>query len=512
MRMNYTNSTKCIGILLFLLAISFTAPATEQLEWVERNGLLFELAYDDETGEGEARLLFAMPDQHIVYGGAWGPDSMLYLPTMIDGDFYSFPLTSIMDNAFSGCQDLKEVHIPTSITQIGEYAFHGSNLETIYSDYSMDPIAIGEAAFRNCNRLKYFALDRPLYQISNYMFMNCPQLNTLYFFDSNAPLDTIGACAFANCVGMTYMNIPNSVKTIRKGAFANCYNLKRVALSGGITTIEKFAFAECHALTNLVFYDSMTSIGEGAFLNCHALTTVVIPNQIKKVEKFAFYGCSGLKNLYASSVTSFGERAFAGCNSLTEIDLSNAPDIEVGAFLGGHVYCELWNTTNLTDTSNLEICVRSENHSVNEGSLRQITLSDKMTEINDLSFAGHVPDTITCMAPAPPVYTRADNYDLVFSTAAYSTTVLRVPLVLVNSYHNAYGWKRFNNIQGIAIVGNGDANDDGSISIGDVTTLIDKLLGGSFDTFNMINADVNGDGNISVADVTALIDKLLGAE
>ena len=55
----------------------------------------------------------------------------------------------------------------------------------------------------------------------------------------------------------------------------------------------------------------------------------------------------------------------------------------------------------------------------------------------------------------------------------------------------------------------GDVNDDGQVSIKDVTTLIDYLLGGDV-TINELAADVKADGNISIADVTTLIDMLLG--
>ncbi|MBQ6080058.1 MAG: RagB/SusD family nutrient uptake outer membrane protein [Muribaculaceae bacterium] len=51
----------------------------------------------------------------------------------------------------------------------------------------------------------------------------------------------------------------------------------------------------------------------------------------------------------------------------------------------------------------------------------------------------------------------------------------------------------------------GDVNLDGSVSIADVTALIDMLLTGTPGS----NADVNADGNASIADVTALIDMLL---
>lgn len=55
----------------------------------------------------------------------------------------------------------------------------------------------------------------------------------------------------------------------------------------------------------------------------------------------------------------------------------------------------------------------------------------------------------------------------------------------------------------------GDVNDDGTVSIKDVTTLIDYLLSGEANPFNATNADVNSDGSISIKDVTELIDQLL---
>ena len=53
----------------------------------------------------------------------------------------------------------------------------------------------------------------------------------------------------------------------------------------------------------------------------------------------------------------------------------------------------------------------------------------------------------------------------------------------------------------------GDVNSDGSLTISDVTTLIDLLLGG--DATSNEAADVNKDGNVNIADVTVLIDMLL---
>lgn len=73
----------------------------------------------------------------------------------------------------------------------------------------------------------------------------------------------------------------------------------------------------------------------------------------------------------------------------------------------------------------------------------------------------------------------------------------------------------WSNIQHVTLTGGiavltGDVNDDGEVNIGDVTTIIDYLLGNASDTFNIEAADVNGDGEVNIGDVTAIIDMLLG--
>ena len=55
----------------------------------------------------------------------------------------------------------------------------------------------------------------------------------------------------------------------------------------------------------------------------------------------------------------------------------------------------------------------------------------------------------------------------------------------------------------------GDVNNDGFVDINDVTTLIDRVLGKN-QPLNSENADVNYDGNIDINDVTDLIGAVLG--
>jgi len=57
----------------------------------------------------------------------------------------------------------------------------------------------------------------------------------------------------------------------------------------------------------------------------------------------------------------------------------------------------------------------------------------------------------------------------------------------------------------------GDVNHSNGVTIGDVSVLIDLLLGSS-DNACEICADVNQDGHVSIGDVSALIDMLLGTD
>ena len=57
----------------------------------------------------------------------------------------------------------------------------------------------------------------------------------------------------------------------------------------------------------------------------------------------------------------------------------------------------------------------------------------------------------------------------------------------------------------------GDANDDGMVSITDVTYMVDYILGNGTDKFNLKNADVNEDKKIDVTDVTRIVDIILSS-
>ena len=73
----------------------------------------------------------------------------------------------------------------------------------------------------------------------------------------------------------------------------------------------------------------------------------------------------------------------------------------------------------------------------------------------------------------------------------------------------------WSNIQQVTLVGGGelpligDVNGDGEVNIGDISAIIDYILGTATESFNTEAADVNLDGEINIADVAAIVDMLL---
>jgi hypothetical protein len=102
-----------------------------------------------------------------------------------------------------------------------------------------------------------------------------------------------------------------------------------------------------------------------------------------------------------------------------------------------------------------------------------------------------------------------DKFYTVENLAAEGTFLYRVKALYIDGTES-----NWSNIEEVTLFQNGhgfdlgDVNHDGSVTIKDVTALIDYLLGNG--DVCMICADVNADGEVTIKDVTNLIDMLLG--
>lgn len=195
-----------------------------------------------------------------------------YLTTTGSGTFMDSPLssitlpqnlTSIDDNAFNGCDGLRDISIPSGVTSIGKGAFKGCSL-------------------------KEFTLPKQVTEITDEMFCNC-SLQHIYLHDG---LKSIGNYAFANSA-LTEITIPNSVMYIGKNCFSGSYCLEEAVISSDyIAEIPKEAFADCNALNIIKLPANLERIGERAFIGTWRLGTkegLTIPSKVREIGAEAFY-------------------------------------------------------------------------------------------------------------------------------------------------------------------------------------------------------------------------------
>ena len=155
-------------------------------------------------------------------------------------------------------------------------------------------------AFRGYNDLKNVILPTSLTTISADSFKDCTSLATVNLGQLDK-LTTIGANAFGGCTALTSATIPANVTAVADNAFAT-----NTTITNNTTTLFN-AYVNSKGKVNvfntpklnlaLVDGGKYVKIADNAFANLEKIEKVIIPGKINYIGANAFSGCTSLKEV-----------------------------------------------------------------------------------------------------------------------------------------------------------------------------------------------------------------------
>ncbi len=176
-------------------------------------------------------------------------------------------ITTIPSSAFSGCENIVTIHIPSSVNKMNSDAF-----------------------------------------------LDCSSLKNVYYngtIDSWCKIDFSNEDATPMCYGNHFFmkNLNNEWAEVT-----------RIEVPSTITKINKFQFKGFSYVTEFILPSTLTYIGNNSFRNCTSITSIEIPVNVTNVTNHAFFNCTKLANVYfEKNISTIGDYAFLNCKKLTNV-------------------------------------------------------------------------------------------------------------------------------------------------------------------------------------------------
>ena len=359
-------------------------------------------------------------------------------------------------NAFSECDGLSGIEIPESIVSVGSYVFEGTKW---FANQPNGPVYVGKVLYKYKGEAPgntALVIKEGTVSIAYEAFYN--------------------ASVYADCSGITSIEIPNSVTSIGARAFDGCTSLTSIVVAEGNTKYD--SRENCNAIIetatntlirgckNTIIPNSVTSIGYQAFYGCTGLTSIEIPNSVTSIGSSAFYNCFGLTSIETpNSVTSIDTYAFYGTPWY-----NNQPDgvVYVGKCLYKYKGDMPANTSIVIEEGTLSICpcafeyctgltnIEIPNTVISIGAgafsgctgLTSITLPASATEYGFAMFSGCTGLTsIISYISAEDVANRSAHYHFdVFYDFDFAACTLYVPYGAKETYAASNHWDEIENI------------------------------------------------------------------
>ena len=400
--------------------------------------------------------------------------------------------------------------IPEGVTRIGRGAFSG----LVSLDIPSSVISISSSAFENSSNLSTITVDaeNAIYDSRD----NCDAIietstNTLVLGCKNtvipSTVTTIGSHAFEKCTGLTSIDIPNSVSAINSQAFYGCSGLNSVTIGACVTFIGPSAFGRCTGLTSITVKGQTPATIESApeYDTFEGIDMTSCILYVPFGSKSAYENATYWKEF--ENIVEFGEE----------------PDTDISA-LDNAIYVEqtegrIGGTKDISVRmkSDYDVCAFQFTMTVPEGvTIKSWTISNKRLPSGaSISPQGNISEdasTVNIACSLSRDYFTGRDGEIVTVRVEIGEDMEEgsYPIYLTNCHSNDFSTidHPMSDVKASLVLEDyvvGDANGDGQVLVGDVTALLNYIVGRPISNFQEKAADVNGDGVILVGDVTGLL-------
>ncbi len=234
-------------------------------------------------------------------------------------------VTTIRQQVFLGCLNIKKILIPKSVTKIERGAFEGSSIDILavedqhpiyqvvdqtlvenrtliyYFPNKKDSIynvpltidVIAKDSIQNNQHLKKIVFTNHVKQVEPQAIMDCINLESIELLTDK--VSTISSYFKGTLPKIKSIKVLSSV--IPHSAFAGLITLQKIEFGSKLEIIGDFAFADCESLLIIKIPETVTLIGDFAFKNCKSITTIFVPDSVEKIGFGVFSGCVHLNTL-----------------------------------------------------------------------------------------------------------------------------------------------------------------------------------------------------------------------
>lgn len=190
--------------------------------------------------------------------------------------------------------------------------------EVTFMNRTRKVTSIGARAFSKCNDLTSVTIPSSVTSIGKLAFYGCSSLSAIKFPDG---ITEIGMEAFENCTNLKSLELPKNLTIIDFGTFYGCKALKSIIIPNKVTSIKNKAFGYCSGLTSITIPRYVVKIEDEAFLGCD-FTEVISNNENPQEIGFESFSRNTFYNatLYVPEGSIDNYKATPGWNNFSFIE------------------------------------------------------------------------------------------------------------------------------------------------------------------------------------------------